>query len=158
MTRAFSEPAINMKHDTIHRFVGEFEFLSNFYPCELMLDGEVYRSVEHAYQASKTADPASRKLVQSARTPLKAKRLGRRVPLRPGWNRVKVSVMRSLLEAKFKDPVLRNRLIATGLVELVEGNHWHDTFWGCCFCGRCGGGRNWLGKLLMETRAHLAEV
>ena len=32
--------------------------------------------------------------------------------------------------------------------ELIEGNDWHDTFWGVCN----GIGKNWLGKILEEER------
>ena len=43
---------------------------------------------------------------------------------------------------------LREKLIATGDKELIEGNHWNDRFWGVCR----GKGQNHLGKLLMELR------
>jgi predicted NAD-dependent protein-ADP-ribosyltransferase YbiA (DUF1768 family) len=49
---------------------------------------------------------------------------------------------------------LRERLLATGEAELIEGNTWNDTFWGVCK----GEGQNWLGKILMEVRKELAEV
>lgn len=35
--------------------------------------------------------------------------------------------------------------------ELIEGNYWHDTYWGVCE----GVGENHLGKLLMEIRNEL---
>jgi hypothetical protein len=46
-----------------------------------------------------------------------------------------------------------NRLLNTGDEELVEGNTWNDTFWGCT--RKTDGawkGNNMLGKLLMEIR------
>jgi predicted NAD-dependent protein-ADP-ribosyltransferase YbiA (DUF1768 family) len=48
-----------IKH--ISSFTGEYRFLSNFYPCVVHLDEEVYPSVEHAYQAAKTVNPEERK-------------------------------------------------------------------------------------------------
>jgi predicted NAD-dependent protein-ADP-ribosyltransferase YbiA (DUF1768 family) len=38
-------------------FKYEWEFLSNFYPCEIVWEGITYASTEHAYQAAKTQRP-----------------------------------------------------------------------------------------------------
>jgi predicted NAD-dependent protein-ADP-ribosyltransferase YbiA (DUF1768 family) len=62
---------------------------------------------------------------------------------------VKVQIMRDLLVEKFSQEPERSILLATGDEELVEGNWWHDTFWGQCPVGH---GENMLGKLLMELR------
>ena len=53
----------------------------------------------------------------------------------------------------------------TPLIAQVEGNHWHDTYWGVCNpeafgkppCTKgCGGtGENQLGKILMRVRDEL---
>ena len=67
---------------------------------EVALDGEVYRSVEHAYQAAKTTDRERRKEVHSL-TAGGAKRWGSALPLRPDWEAVKLGVMRDLLRQKF---------------------------------------------------------
>ena len=56
--------------------------------------------------------------------------------------------MRSVLLAKFAVPELRDALLATGDVELVEVNTWGDTYWGVCR----GRGRNQLGRTLMRIR------
>jgi predicted NAD-dependent protein-ADP-ribosyltransferase YbiA (DUF1768 family) len=68
--------------------------------------------------------------------------------------------MRRILEDKFsgRNPGLRDALVATGDAELVEGNSWHDNFWGVCSCSRCKNkeGQNYLGRLLEEVRASLA--
>jgi predicted NAD-dependent protein-ADP-ribosyltransferase YbiA (DUF1768 family) len=51
---------------------------------------------------------------------------------------------------------LAEKLLATGEEILVEGNTWHDNFWGRCSCRNCRGkGVNHLGQLLMERRAAL---
>lgn len=133
----------------IDSFVGEYRFLSNFYPSKIEVDGKDYATVEHAFQALKTDNPTEREIVRSARTPGQAKKLGRRVTLRPDWDTARIGVMKMLLEKKFSDKVLRAELLATGDAELVEGNYWNDRFWGVCR----GQGQNWLGKLLMEIRA-----
>ncbi len=135
----------------IDSFRGDFGFLSNFHEATIYVDGERYRSVEHAYQAYKTVDPWSRKLVREAKTPGQAKKLGQSVTLRSDWNDVKVNLMRQFVKKKFENPFLRPLLIATGNAQLIEGNTWNDTFWGVCR----GVGENWLGKILMEVRDEL---
>ena len=83
-----------------------------------------------------------------------AKRLGKRVELRPDWEDVKIDIMRQVLKSKFtQNPELKAKLIATGDAELIEGNNWNDRFWGVCN----GKGQNHLGRLLMELRAELVD-
>lgn len=139
-------------------FVGEHRFLSNFWYSAVKFDGIMYPTVEHAYQAAKTLDRVSRETIAEASTPMLAKSLGNRIELRPDWEDMKVSVMRSLLTQKFYSS-LKTKLIATGNHELIEGNYWHDNFWGICTCSVCRMGiyrsdrHNVLGKLLMDIRA-----
>jgi len=135
----------------INRFVGPYRFLSNFWPCLIVLDDEPYSSVEHAYQAGKTNDENWRRRVQMEVKAGGAKRLGRKVPLRPDWEEVKVEFMLSLLRQKFNEPKLMEQLLSTRDSELIEGNDWHDYYWGVCN----GRGENWLGKLLMRVREEL---
>lgn len=140
----------------INCFDGEFAFLSNFYesPCEF--EGMVYPTVEHAFQAAKTLDQLERIEIAAARTPGQAKRMGRRVQLREDWEAVKTDVMRKCLQSKFKNPFLKDLLLATGDATLIEGTTWHDRCWGVCYCPTCKGvGENRLGKLLMELREEL---
>lgn len=140
----------------ISSFNGQWRWLSNFWPCELVAkDGTVFHSVEVAYQWAKFSDPnLKRKLISC--TPAQAKKLAgtwKRM-IRDDWFRIRVSVMRSLLVQKFSEqnPNLRDWLISTGTEELIEGNAWGDTFWGQC---PIGVGQNMLGKLLMEIRKAL---
>jgi hypothetical protein len=68
--------------------------------------------------------------------------------------------MSAVLRAKFADPDLRAKLLASGDADLVEGNTWHDQTWGDCCCGRraCSGlGANRLGRMLMELRDELRQ-
>lgn len=123
-------------------------FLSNFALVPIAWEGILYPSVEHAFQAAKTLDVATRQRIAQAPTPGAAKSLGRHVPLRPEWNRLRVSVMRELLAIKFAQPAFAIPLRTTAPRLLVEGNSWNDTFWGVCR----GQGQNWLGQLLMERR------
>lgn len=139
----------------VNDFGGKYRFLSNFYPCKVVLDGIMYNSTEQAYQAAKTLDPVLRKEIQEAETFNKAKRLGSRVALRSDWEEVKLGVMQDLLEQKFAPGTgLREKLDATAPQKLTEGNYWHDNFYGSCICDKCKNKphRNELGKLLMLIR------
>jgi N-glycosidase YbiA len=133
------------KQVVIDSFRFEFGFLSNFHEASIWMGGKRYPSVEHAYQSLKVGGEET---IREAKTPAIAKKLGRTFPMVPDWDSKKVDVMRTLLEEKFKNPLLRSMLLATEDAELIEGNTWNDTFWGICR----GKGQNWLGRLLMEVR------
>jgi len=135
----------------VAQFSEQYRFLSNFWPTKITVDGVDYPSVEHAFQALKTHDQSQRLAISRLATPGRAKRHGRRVPLRAGWDAMRINVMHGLLRQKFSIPVLRAGLLDTGEAELIEGNHWGDTFWGVCN----GIGENNLGKLLMEVREEI---
>jgi ribA/ribD-fused uncharacterized protein len=137
-----------MTHQTIDRFDGQFSFLSNFHPSTVRFEGRLWKTVEHAFQGAKTLDQIHRDLIMNAPTPGMAKKLGSIVPLRSDWEDIRLSVMETLVWEKFENPFLRPLLLATGDAELVEGNHWHDDFWGIYK----GSGENHLGKILMRVR------
>ena len=141
----------------ISSFSGAHVFLSNFHPCELSFGGGmVFPSAEHAYQAAKAVDDNTARLIASAGTAAEAKRFGRTVPLRPGWEGSKIEVMRRILRVKFgEDTALAEQLVATHPAYLIEGNTWGDKFWGCVNEGGTWVGRNELGLLLMERRNEL---
>lgn len=134
----------------ISRFEDEYHFLSNFYPCKVELDGVTYPSTEHAYQAAKTIDITERIQFQTG-TAGQAKRNGRKVTVRYDWPIVKLSIMESLLIQKFSYKELGDLLMATGNEMLIEGNNFHDIYWGVCG----GVGENHLGQLLMHIRENL---
>ena len=144
--------------EPITSFRGDHRFLSNFWPATVTLDGMVFRSTEHAYQAAKTTDMAERAKFQAAKTPGAAKRLGRRVKLRPDWEGVKEAVMLDLNRQKFSDPELARRLLDTGDAELIEGNTWGDRIWGMTFENGKWVGRNLLGRILMRVREELRKA
>jgi hypothetical protein len=65
--------------------------------------------------------------------------------------------MEDLLRQKFAPgSELAAKLVATYPRMLIEGNNWHDNYWGSCRCDVCGfKGMNVLGVLLMTIRAEL---
>lgn len=139
----------------ITAFKGDYDFLSNFYCAPICLMGHRFLTLEHAFQAMKCADQDGVDDVISKLTPGKAKMVGHDVNMVPDWCAVRVSVMRMLVHVKFtQNPGLGLRLRCTGTRNLIEGNTWHDNFWGICNCPTCSvaGGLNWLGRILMEER------
>jgi len=136
----------------IDRFEGDYAFLSNFALIQggVLFEGARYPSVEHAFAAAKTLDPAGRELIRALPSAGAAKRAGRTVSLRPDWYEARLGVMEDLLRQKFAVEPFRAALAATGSATLIEGNNWGDRFWGVD-----GSGENHLGKLLMELRAEL---
>jgi len=140
---------------TVLTFRDEFSFLSNFFPCNVDYEGITYPSSEHAFQAAKTNNLEQRLLILKADTPGKAKRIGRRVDLRPDWEICKLDIMRTILRQKFTQNT-ELALLLSNLrgVHLEEGNYWKDTFWGICPVGS-GIGQNHLGKILMELATTL---
>ena len=139
----------------ISEFHGEHRWLSNFWPCTVVYRGVAWPSSEHAYVAAKVDDTVFSHVVSmilDCHTSGAVKRLGRKLPLRADWDQVRLQAMTEILADKFtRNKDLQELLLATGDQELIEGNHWGDTFWGVCK----GVGTNHLGRLLMELRAGL---
>ena len=141
-------------HSTME-FRGAYDFLSNFYPAEIELDGIVFSTGEAAFQAQKTLDLEERKAFAGL-PPGKAKYAGRRLALRSDWEVVKLGIMERIVRAKFaQHPDLAGRLVATGTLPLMEGNAWHDVYWGVDV--NTGKGENHLGKILMKVRDELVK-
>jgi ribA/ribD-fused uncharacterized protein len=138
----------------INSFDGEFAFLSNFYESKIVHADMTFPTVEHAFQAAKSLSEEEQAAISIAKTPNIAKRLGRKVILRPDWEQVKEKIMYECVKEKFKDPTLKQKLIDTYPAELIEGNTWHDNCWGDCSCEKCKNieGKNLLGKILMKVR------
>lgn len=146
-----------------------FRFLSHFYPAPVELDGEVWSTVEHYYQAQKSDQPAYRAAIRSAVSPGLAKRFAahpaapRRVSAqswfrkhgqvpRADWAGAKLDIMRRADLAKFSQHTeLAALLLATGDAVLIEDSP-HEPFWGT---GPDGDGANWAGRVLMEVRDQL---
>lgn len=135
----------------IREFQGEHRFLSNFWPARITFGEWTFPTAEHAYQAAKSLDPVDWKDAQECVSPGAAKRLGKTFTLRPDWDDVKLEIMPEIVRAKFRDPELREKLLATGDAQLIEGNNWGDTFWGVSR----GKGHNHLGRILMQVRSEI---
>ena len=135
--------------DVINQFKGEYDFLSNRFPCQVLWEGLEYPSAESAFQASKCADESGREAftrcsIQNA--------IVRGIALTPpGWEEARLGIMESILEAKFEqNPALMKKLAESGNSILINGNNKQETFWGVDLYSWKG--ENHLGKLLMKIR------
>lgn len=138
--------------DAITEFRGKNFFLSNFYVAPVVYQGIRFENNEAAFQAAKCP---GRMRDFCGLNPQSAKRLGRRIELRPDWEEAKYDVMYQVCKAKFsQNPELAKMLIDTGDAELVEGNTWGDKIWGVCD----GVGENNLGRILMRVRSELSNT
>ena len=127
------------------KFRGDYWFLSNMYPCEIVIGKYVFSCVEAAFAACKCPERVNEFVGLNG---FDARALGRKVKLCPEWDKKKVGYMKKILEYKFKNPELMKKLKDTGDMYICEENSWGDRFWGVCN----GEGKNVLGKLLMEIR------
>lgn len=140
----------------IEKFEGEYSFLSNSYNNSICYKGVIYDNAESAYQSCKLKLKFDRLQFRNL-SGEGARVLGRKIPLREDWEEIKFTIMREIIENKFKyNPVLKIKLKETGEKKLIKTNYEHDNFWGNCKCSECEGivGLNNLGKILMIVRAY----
>lgn len=127
---------------------------SNVAAYPIQLDGKLWPTSEHYFQAQKFLDPGHQEQIRKANSPMIAARMGRnrKKKLRRDWESVKVEVMRKAVPAKFTQHAeLRTILISTGDAKIVEHAE-RDSYWGD---GGDGSGQNVLGRILMEVRWEL---
>ena len=134
---------------------------SNFSLHPIELDGHVWPTVEHYYQAQKFAGmPDGERHMAEIRqvsTAFDARRLGidPARPLRPDWDEARLDVMWRAISAKFGAfGELKELLLSTGEEEIAE-NSPYDSFWGV---GPNGDGENQFGRMLMRLRRALDQA
>jgi ribA/ribD-fused uncharacterized protein len=151
----------------IDAFSGKYRFLSNFYPAVVRVEDMFYTSVEHGYQCAKINDIEIKRMVSEIVRPGDVKVYVHQLLLdqpelkRSDWQDISLPTMEFFLCQKFQQNLFSKLLEDTGTRELVEGNTWHDNFYGDCRCGNKHGGHedclqageNHLGRLLMQIRA-----
>lgn len=136
--------------EKISGFTGEYEFLSNDYPCEIIdSEGVKYTNVTSAFIAQRTMDIGSRRKFGRINGP-KARKKASSVPItNPDYGD---TCLRHLLFIKFKNnTALKEKLKATGDAELINVVTYPDTKYGVHY----GEGNNLLGKFLMQVRNDL---
>lgn len=136
----------------IKGFTGEYEFLSNAYPCTVEYKGLKYTNAEAAFQASRCFDENAKKKFTKL-SASKAREKGRKVTsIDPAFVVYEVDIMYDVLSHKFKqNEDLKNKLLATGDAKLINESVFRDTLYGV----HDGVGDNMLGNLLEELRDDL---
>ena len=137
-----------------------YEF-TNFYSCNVFIDGKVWPTTEHYFQAQKFVGTPYLEKIRNLPSPRDAFQLSRD-PLvsrwrRGDWETIKDDVMLKTLRVKFSDSCsihLRDKLRSTAEKQLVEHTS-NDSYWGD---GGNGTGQNKLGKLLMKVRNELQQT
>ena len=128
-------------------------YLSNFSKHSIFVDGIIWDTVEHYYQANKFADIALKNRIRQAASPTLAKSLAKENKSKQieNWDTQKEKIMLTALSAKFSQhPELRELLTQTGQRRIVESTS-SDIYWGE---SKDGVGKNRLGNLLMELRSN----
>ena len=120
----------------VHTFRSHTHPCSNFYMCNIVLDGVKYQSTEHAYQTLKCLTAGNRELadkVKQAKTAARAKRLSWNLDMskdvQDAWFKIRVQVMKRVLECKFQRCAQFRSLISKGNEYFVESTQ--DDFWAC---------------------------
>jgi hypothetical protein len=134
---------------------GEF---SNFAKYPVTIDGQLWPTTEHYFQAKKfTANPEYQEVIRTTSSCMVIKKLGgsRKYKLREDWEDVKEGIMYKALQAKFDQyPKLKEILLSTEDSILVEHTHL-DKYWAD---GGDGSGKNRLGHLLMQLRTEIKKI
>jgi ribA/ribD-fused uncharacterized protein len=143
----------NLDFYSVKNLYGEF---SNFALFPITIEGVVWPSSEHYYQAQKFFDPTLQEKVRNAETPYLAAQIGRdpNMPVRDDWDNVKDGFMLVALKAKFTQyDVLKELLLSTNKGHIFEHTK-NDCYW-----ADCGdhSGKNMLGVELMQIRDELAK-
>ncbi|VXB80467.1 conserved hypothetical protein [Flavobacterium sp. 9AF] len=132
-------------------YYGEF---SNFANYPVRLNGQVWQTAEHYFQAQKFENKSYQDKIANALTPMKAAELGRsrKEKIKMNWDKKKDNVMYEVIKAKFmQHEELRSLLVGTNNAIIVEHTE-NDAYWGD---GGNGKGKNKLGKILMKVREEL---
>ena len=80
-----------------------FGVFSNLYPREMLFEGEVFPTSEHAYQAGKARKPAVRQWLMEAPSPSLLAMAAHGLyywDIAPGWSKTKFDRMRAVLNSK----------------------------------------------------------
>jgi ribA/ribD-fused uncharacterized protein len=128
--------------------------LSNFYKCNFSYKGIVFTTSEHAFQWEKIESDVDKLKILQAQSTQEAKKLGNSLKIKHDWNNTRKQIMKDILICKFQNKNLKTKLLETKIHKLIEGNSWHDNFWGDCSCTRCENkiGLNNLGFILTSVR------
>lgn len=117
---------------------GPYKCLGNSYSATILVEGITYPSVEHAFQAAKVSDRATKFQISKASL-AEVRNLLEDIWIRPNWNDVKYATLHQLVKLKFEsNKELAKVLMGTG-TKLFGGKTEAE-----------------LGSILMKVRSELA--
>lgn len=139
-------------------FAGErFVYLSPFSAHRIEIWGEVFPTVEHAYQASRILPGPEREAIKNAPSPLDAWAEGQKYKNNPALQVPrfdKDAVMEELFRAKLaQHPDIALVLKESGERPLLKISDF-DRYWGI---SKEGEGENRMGKIWMKLRSEIFE-
>lgn len=146
-----------MKTINFYRVSEPYGFFSNFSSHPIFINGEIWATVEHYFQANKFENNEIINRIKMLDSPMKAAIEGRNKNniIRKDWDFIKDSIMLKGLIAKFtQHPDLKKELLETKDFIIVE-NTKNDNYWGN---GGDNSGRNRLGNLIMDVRKELNRI
>lgn len=134
---------------------GKYKSFSNFSNHPIELNGYVWKTVEHYFQAQKFKGTPYFDYIRNLDTPKEAAYEGRKYPLPPNWKAIRYDIMKKAVKAKLlQHPEVAELLLSTGDQEIVENNP-KDEIWAN---GNNNSGTNLFGKILMELRKELKNI
>lgn len=153
------DPNLNYEtEDAVYWFSTPFDPLSNWSAHAVVIWGQRFPTVEHAFHYRKFSDkyPEIAKQIIDAPSPWAAMQVERRYheKRRGDWQEVKVGIMTEIVRAKVaQNDDVRQALLKTGNKRIIENSPW-DEFWGI---GADAKGKNQMGEILMLLRSEITE-
>ena len=122
-----------VEDSNVEAFNGEKNVLSNFYPCDLSINGENFRSAEQAYQVIKAVrcgDLVAAEKLREAKTALECKLIGNSVSETHQWHIDKEKTMEKIVDQKIEQVNKLKKLLTESTPETVYAHSVYDMFWG----------------------------
>lgn len=149
-------PNPNFEEFEMHGFnEGPLACFASFFPSPVTVDGKLWPSANHYFQAQKFVDEDYQEEIRAQPDAFLASTKGknRGKPIVDGWDNKRYAVMAKVVEEKFRqNPELRTILLSTSKPILCHNPE--DGFWGDGV--GCGGtNQNSMGKILEDVRTKL---
>ena len=157
---------ISEKPKNLETFQGEKNPLSNFFPCELSIFGETFKSAEQAFQTTKalrSGDVVAAERIRNAKTALEAKRIGNLIQKSEQWKETEKEVMEEIVAAKVKQCEDMRETLSSYKPSVIFGHPVYDMYWGTALSyeetiktsPRAWPGKNIMGEIIARAAKNL---
>ena len=147
--------------------IGKWHYLCNFHERKVTVNVTTYDGVtkEYTFENSEAAFAAWKAITHddivkyvndrcaydmTKMNPKEAKAHGRKMKLRPDWEKIKVDVMHYVCTSKFRQNIDLYRKLINETEQIIEHTTW-DKIWGVDI--NTGEGKNLLGIILEDIKA-----